>query len=256
MIINKKLAQMMIEKPIKADVSNAENKLYLYGTIGDYWDGVTLDDVKNTTRDMDKSKVTVYINSYGGDAVEGVAIRNFLKDTFNKIDVIIDGIAASAASVIAICGDTLIMPTGTTYMIHNPWTIAFGNRQDLLKEISALGSLEQSYRNIYMERFTGTEDELIELMEDESWLTAEEAEELGFATTVEDQTETESELQENALVAKLVSKYAAQVISDENKDEDENKIISSDDKPNEESENKQKSIKLLENFAKVITHFE
>lgn len=262
-MINKKLAQMMVEKPIKADVSQTDNKLYLYGTIGDYWDGVTLDDVKNATHDMDKSKVTVYINSYGGDAVEGVAIRNFLKDTFNEIDVVIDGIAASSASVIATCGDTLTMPTGTTYMIHNPWTVVWGNRQDLLKEVGALESLETSYRNIYMERFTGTEEELIELMDNESWLTAEEAENLGFATKIEEeQSETdEVDEPENILVARLVAKYAAQADdnSEENKDDDDSH---SDDETVENSENnskdeeKEKPNKLLQNFAKVFSNFE
>lgn len=254
MIINKKLAQMMVEKPIKADVTNTENKLYLYGTIGDYWDGVTLDDVKNTARDMDKSKVTVYINSYGGDAVEGVAIRNFLKDTFNQIDVVIDGIAASSASIIATCGDTLTMPVGTTYMIHNPWTIVWGNRKEILKEIGSLESLEKSYRNVYMESFTGTEDELIELMDNESWLTAEEAESLGFATAIEDETEeiVENVEPENLLVAKLITKYAAR--SDNTPDQIEDSKINEESENDELKANKENSIKLLENFAKVFTH--
>lgn len=200
----------MTEEPIKADVSIAENKLYLYGTIGDNWDGVTLDDVKNTVEEMDKSKVTVYINSYGGDAAEGVAIRNFLKESFGKIDVVIDGIAASAASVIATCGDTLFMPTGTTYMIHNPWTIVLGDREELLKGVNSLESLETSYRNIYMERFTGSEEELIELMDNESWLTADEAEKLGFATQKEGPNSDENETaEENTLVANLLNKYVA-----------------------------------------------
>lgn len=229
----------MIEKPIKADITTQDNALYLYGDIGDDWDGVTLDTVKNTTTNMDKAKVTVHINSYGGDATEGVAIRNYLKNAFETIDVVIDGIAASAASVIATCGDTLTMPTGTTYMIHNPWTFAFGNRQDLLKEIGALESLETSYKNIYMERFTGTEDELVSLMDNESWLTAEEAETFGFATkTIEIETEDEPET-ENALVANLLKKYTAKADDKteevEPKNDDTNTVEDStleDEKPN------------------------
>lgn len=263
MMINKKLAQMMVEKPIKADVSNAENKLYLYGTIGDYWDGVTLDDVKNTARDMDKSKVTVYINSYGGDAVEGVAIRNFLKDTFSKIDVVIDGIAASSASIIATCGDTLTMPVGTTYMIHNPWTVVWGNRKEILKEIGSLESLEKSYRNVYMERFNGTEDELIELMDNESWLTAEEAESLGFATKIEEEQETNDVEPESLFVAKLVAKYAAEAEEGKKIDDnvDEDKAPETEDKKEEDLEkdkddDKEKPNNLLQNFAKVFSNFE
>lgn len=216
-ILNKKLAKMMAEKPIKANVTTDSNKLYLYGDIGDYWGGVTLDDVKNTVSGMSKDQVTVHINSYGGDATEGVAIRNFLMNNFEKIDVVIDGIAASSASIVALCGQTLVMQIGTTYMIHNPWSGVIGNRTDLLREASALESLEQSYRNVYMERFKGTEEELIELLENESWLTAEEAEQLGFANeVVQEAVVPEIRLEEN-LVASLLSKYAAKAITDDAK---------------------------------------
>lgn len=244
----------MAEKPIKADVSRTDNKLYLYGTIGDYWDGVTLDDVKNTVTAMDKSKVTVYINSYGGDATEGVAIRNFLMTTFDQIDVVIDGIAASAASIIATCGQTLSMPTGTTYMIHNPWTIAFGNRKDLLKEISALESLETSYRNIYMDRFTGTEEELIQLMDDESWLTADESQVLGFATQKEAiSDDVEEPIVESTLVANLLNKYTAKIDPDENPHDPDPSGVNDVD---EEEKHVPKSNNLLQNFAKVFSNFE
>lgn len=245
---------MMTEQPIKADVSQTDNKLYLYGDIGDYWDGVTLDEVKHTVGNMSKDKVTVHINSYGGDATEGVAIRNFLMNNFEKIDVVIDGIAASSASIIALCGQTLTMQTGTTYMIHNPWSFVVGNRQDLLKEVGALESLEQSYRNIYMERFKGTEDELKALLENESWLTAEEAYELGFAQTTTDEEVPEIE-QENVLVASLLSKYAAKVVLDEPKDKaDDNSKngVPAADEDNEDEENK-KPNKFLDNFAKAFS---
>lgn len=201
----------MNESPIKADVSVQDNKLFLYGTIGGYWDGVNLDDIKNTVANMNKDQLTVHINSYGGDATEGVAIRNFLKSSFSVIDVVIDGIAASAASVIATCGDTLTMPTGTTYMIHNPWTYFIGNRIDMLREVKTLESLEQSYRDIYMERFNGTEEELMQLMEEESWLTASEAEALGFATQITSTADdVEEPVEDSQFVAALLGKYAAE----------------------------------------------
>lgn len=253
----------MAEKPIKADVSIQDDKLYLYGTVGDYWDGITLDDVKRQARNMDKIHVTIHIHSYGGDATEGVAIRNFLMNTFDQIDVVIDGIAASSASIIATCGKTLSMPTGTTYMIHNPWTIAFGNRKDLLKEVGALESLETSYRNVYMERFTGAEDELIQLMEDETWLTADEASKLGFATqVVVDPEEDSKPVIESNLVATLLNKYAAKVEPDDN--QDDTSIVDDDSKDNtaalddEDTEIKiePKPNNLLQNFAKVFSNFE
>lgn len=242
----------MAEKPIQANITNEDNVLHLYGTIGDYWEGVTLNDIKRSVRNMRKDHVVIHINSYGGDAVEGVAIRNFLIDNFEEIDVIIDGIAASAASIIATCGDTLSMPTGTTYMIHNPWTIAFGNKEDLLKEIGALESLETSYKNIYMERFKGTEGELEQLLTNESWLTADEASELGFATEVfEPNKENNEPVVESNLVATLLNKYAASVDPIDAKVDDEPTASVSKD-----SKDKGKTNNLLQNFAKVFSNFE
>lgn len=243
---------MMVEEPIKASVSTEEGKLFLYGTIGDAWDGVTLEQVRRVSRDMDKAKVIVYINSYGGDATEGVAIRNYIKSTFDDVNVVIDGIAASAASVIATCGNTLTMPSGTTFMIHNPWAYVIGNKNDLQKEIGALESLEQSYRDIYMERFNGTEDELGELMENESWLTAEQAETFGFATkTVKDGDSVES--QDNLLIASLLNKYSAKTDdtkAEENSANDELEDMEESEEDEESTENKPNA--FLSNLVKTF----
>lgn len=243
---------MITEKPIKADISHADNKLYLYGTIGDDWDGVTLDEVKNTVQNMDKSQVTVYINSYGGDATEGVAIRNFLSNAFTHIDVVVEGIAASSASIIATCGETLTMPTGTTYMIHNPWTIALGNSSELLREVKSLESLEQSYRNIYMERFAGTEEELTQLMDDESWLTADEAVSFGFADKTIKETNAENpKPEEKTLVATLLSKYAAKVEPGEGNEPNGSNEPNEEDDKDPINENKEpKANNFLMNFIK------
>src|SRR5699024_1112751 len=83
-------------------------------------------------------------------------------------------------------GDTVDMPSGSTLMIHNPHTIAIGNRTALLKTVKALESLEESYKDIYMEHFNGSREELTELMDNESWLGAEEAKTYGFVTAVEE----------------------------------------------------------------------
>lgn len=181
-----KLSKLMLQEPIKAEVKADSNELYLYGTVGDAWDGITLKDVKRKAEAIESNHVKLHINSYGGDATEGVAIRNYLKDKFDTIEAVIDGIAASAASIIALSGDTVDMPSGSTLMIHNPHTIAIGNRTELLKTVKALESLEESYKDIYMEHFSGSREELSELMDNESWLGAEEAKAYGFVTAVED----------------------------------------------------------------------
>lgn len=242
----------MVEEPIKASVSTEEDKLFLYGTIGDAWDGVTLEYVRRMSSRLDKTKLTVHINSYGGDATEGVAIRNYIKSTFDEVDVVIDGIAASAASVIATCGNTLTMPSGTTFMIHNPWAYVIGNKSDLLKEIGALESLEQSYRDIYMERFNGTEDELGVLMENESWLTAEQAETFGFATkTVKDGDSVEPvETQDNLLIVSLLNKYSAK--ADDTKAEENSANDELEDLEEDEESTENKPNAFLSNLVKTF----
>ena len=242
----------MVEEHIKASVSTEEDKLFLYGTIGDAWDGVTLEYVRRMSSRLDKTKLTVHINSYGGDATEGVAIRNYIKSTFDEVDVVIDGIAASAASVIATCGNTLTMPSGTTFMIHNPWAYVIGNKSDLLKEIGALESLEQSYRDIYMERFNGTEDELGVLMENESWLTAEQAETFGFATkTVKDGDSVEPvETQDNLLIVSLLNKYSAK--ADDTKAEENSANDELEDLEEDEESTENKPNAFLSNLVKTF----
>lgn len=183
----------MSKADVKASVSFEDSTLFLYGDIGDDWGGIELETVKEASDSIKGDSVTVHINSNGGSATTGVAIYNYLKNRFNQIDVVVDGIAASAASIVAMCGDTLTMNKGTTLMIHNPWTITYGNADELRKEIKALEALEKSYRDIYMEKFNGTEQELIELLDNETWLSAEQAEFYGFATARGDSQQSEKE---------------------------------------------------------------
>lgn len=225
----------MTEKPIQSKVEVTGSKLYLYGTIGDPFDGVTLDDIVSETKDMKRNHLDIYINSYGGVATEGVAIFNFLKREFETIHVYVDGIAASSASLIALCGEKLTVPKNAIFMIHQPWTFTMGNRKDLEKEMNALESLEEAYQSTYMERFKGTKEELIALLDDETWLNGEEAEQLGFADKASEEIEIEPE--ESPLVASLVKKYVAQANSDDTEEvEPEEKIDTEEEiEPEEDS---------------------
>ncbi|KAA9232827.1 MULTISPECIES: head maturation protease, ClpP-related [Aerococcus] len=185
---------MMIDNPIqmKVQAKAKTNTLYLYGDVGGgFWtEGFTLQTVKEAAEGIDSDEVTIHIDSYGGNATEGVAIRNYLQDNFSTIHTVIDGIAASAASVIALSGD-LTMPSGSTLMIHNPMTIAMGGVPEFEKAIGALQSLTKSYQDIYMQHFNGTTEELTDLMNNETWLTVEDAETYGFAN--QDQIENEED---------------------------------------------------------------
>lgn len=160
------------------------NELWIYDVIGEsFWEsGVTSKGVRDELAEMDSSeKLTVRINSPGGDVFHAVAIRTLLSEWEAGVDVKIDGLAASAASFIATVGDTVSIAEGSMYMIHDPWTVAIGNAQELTKAVARLEKIGDSIRKIYEWRTSKTSDELKAAMQAETWLTADEALEWGFA---------------------------------------------------------------------------
>lgn len=188
-------------------------KLYLHGTVGGWYGGFDYASVRRALAGVSGGTIEVHLNSYGGDMFEGIAIKNHLRQREEKVVVYIDGVAASSASVIAMAGDEIIMPADTQLMIHNPWTYAAGNAKDLRKIADDLDKSEISIRASYLHRFKGDEAELIALLDEESWLTAEEAVTLGLADKVltsAPENDVEEELEEavSAKVA-LMAKYGS-----------------------------------------------
>lgn len=125
--------------------------------------------------------LTVSINSPGGDVFAGIVMYNALKDYKGNVTVRIDGLAASIASVIAMAGDKIIMNSGSMMMIHKPWTLAMGNTDELAKVQEVLQSIEASILPIYVARTGLTEQEVQDMLNAETWLTASEAVDKGFA---------------------------------------------------------------------------
>lgn len=130
--------------------------------------------------DVDKN-IVVRINSGGGDGYEGIEIYNYLKNHPSHVTVEVTGLAASAASIIAMAGDKVVMNTGTSMMIHEASTIAWGNKTDLYKAIDMLETADASLVDIYAERTGLSAEELNNLVGKETWLTADEAVAKGFA---------------------------------------------------------------------------
>lgn len=164
------------------------SNLYLEGEISSetWWgDEVTPEAFRDELRQM-KGDLTVHINSPGGDVFAGVAIYNALKDySKGKVVVKVDGLAASIASVVAMAGDEIIMSPGSMMMIHNPWSVGVGSSDELRKAADTLDQIKDSILPIYTERSGMSEDEVKDLMDAETWMTAEKAVELGFADTVQ-----------------------------------------------------------------------
>jgi len=158
--------------------------LYIYGEIVDNtdykWDeaDVMPDDVLNALRQVEGlNNLNIYINSPGGSVFAGLAIYNMLARNKAKKTVYIDGVAASMASVIAMVGDTINIPSNAFLMIHNPWTIALGNATELRKVADDLDTIATGAMNVYKENMKKgiTEETIQELLNNETWLNGEEA---------------------------------------------------------------------------------
>ena len=131
-----------------------------------------------------EGNITVWINSPGGDCIAAAQIYNMLLDYKGSVTVKIDGIAASAASVIAMAGTKVIMSPVSMLMIHNPMTMASGDTSEMEKAIAMLGEIKESIINAY-ERKTGmSRAKLSHLMDAETWMDAGKAVELGFADEI------------------------------------------------------------------------
>lgn len=133
---------------------------------------------------LESDTINIHLNSYGGEVGEGLAIYNALKQHKAKVITRCDGFACSIASVIFMAGDERIMSNASMLMVHNPWTYTEGNAQELRKTAEDLDKMSQASVNAYMEAVSITEDEVRQLLDDETWLTPAEALEYGFATAV------------------------------------------------------------------------
>lgn len=137
---------------------------------------------------LDVDVINVYINSYGGEVAEGLAIYNSLKRHKAKVKTVCDGFACSIASVIFAAGDERVMNAASLLMIHNAWTHAEGNANDLRKQADDLDTITQAAVTAYLNCANITEDRVHELMDAETWILPADALEMGFATSVVNET--------------------------------------------------------------------
>jgi ATP-dependent protease ClpP protease subunit len=171
---------------------NNSAELTIYAPIEDeeswWYDSVTPKGVMRAVANLGNvSEIVVRINSNGGSAFAGMAIYQYLKDHAAKITVKVDGLAASAASIIAMAGDKIIMGTGAMLMIHNPWTVTMGEASELRKTADTLDKISQSLVAVYQERTGKAPEELQTMLDDSTWLTGDEAVSMGFADEVDRQ---------------------------------------------------------------------
>lgn len=182
--------------------------LYIYGDVeGDYynWWGDVIESETSANhfrQELEKypnvSEIHIYINSYGGSVFEGTAIYNQLKRHSAKKVVHIDGFACSIASVIAMAGDEIIMPGNALMMIHNMWMGVYGNAAELRKAANDLDTINAAGRKAYMAKAGDKlpEEKLVEMMDAETWLTAEQCIAYGLADRLAEEDADMSKAQE------------------------------------------------------------
>ena len=169
---------------------NIQNKagetadVYIFEEIGMY--GVTAQDFISEIKDLKDKPINLRINSLGGDVFNGMAIYNVIKKRESKTTVYVEGIAASIATIIALGADEVIMSENSLFMIHNAWGGTMGNSKDMRKSADTLDKISNELTEIYVKKTGLAYNRVTEMMDEETWLSAEEAYDLGFVDTISD----------------------------------------------------------------------
>jgi ATP-dependent Clp protease protease subunit len=172
---------------IHAAQADDDATINIYSTIGeDYFtgDGMTPKIVSAILRKNKGRAITVNINSPGGSFFDGVAIYNLLRDHDADINVRVIGLAASAASIVAMAGDSIEVAESGFVMIHNAWTIAMGNKNDMQEVSEMLATFDVSMAGVYSKQTGISEKEIAKMMDAETWISGPDAVDRGFATAL------------------------------------------------------------------------
>jgi ATP-dependent protease ClpP protease subunit len=185
-----------VQRIFNAAVTGTTLELLVYDEIGEnFWSGggVTAQSVADAIKQAGVfDRIALRINSPGGDCFEGVAIYNLIRAQGKPVDVFVDGLAASAASTIAMSGDTVNVGVGAMIMIHNAAAFVYGDAPALLKLADTLEKVSQTVGGIYVKKTGQTPDEIKALMDAETWMGAEDAIDQGFADAIMNQDEEQS----------------------------------------------------------------
>lgn len=174
-------------------LNEAASEILIYGVIGDPWgDGVMAKHVRDALKQVGQRDINVRIHSPGGSVFEASAIYHFLTEWKHQVTVSVDGLAASAASVVAMAGHQVKMAATSMMMIHDPWTISIGDSTQLRKDAELLDKMRDQIAEVYAKRSGRKADEFATLMAAETWLTPEEALNLGLADEITGQAAVEN----------------------------------------------------------------
>lgn len=165
-------------------VNDEMAEVFVYGDIGGWMDGIGAEEFARELKALKVTDITARINSGGGSVFEGQAIYNSLVNHPARVNVVIDGIAASIASVIAMAGDNISITEGSHIMVHKPWSMAVGDANSMRKEAEVLDSLESGIIDIYAARTGKSREKLEKWVSEETWFKGAAAVDAGFADNV------------------------------------------------------------------------
>jgi ATP-dependent Clp endopeptidase proteolytic subunit ClpP len=191
-------------------------EIEIFDEIDNFW-GIGPKDFKAKLDEIKGAKnIKLMLNSPGGSVFDGMAIYNMLAAHRDKLDIEVVGLAASIASIIALSGRKLTMATGAYYMIHNPLTVMVGDSEDLRKTADLLDKMKGEFVSIYKKKSNKDEKEISDMMDEETWLTSDEAIAAGFADDSEDYGEIAAKIDSN--IAKHFAKVSESITKVDNKD--------------------------------------
>lgn len=175
-----------LDKPdwykIEAKAESDAAEILIYDIVG--WPFIEADTFVRDLSTISAKTITVRINSPGGDVFDGTAIFNALKNHPARIVTRIEGLAASIASIIALAGDEVQAHANTMFMIHNSWAVGIGDQHALRETADILAKIDSNILDVYYAKTGHGKKELKQMMNDETWFTAKEAEERGFVDTI------------------------------------------------------------------------
>ena len=176
--------------PIVVNAANDESTIYVYDAIvasdveAEWWGGVSAESFVKTLAGITTPFIHLRINSPGGDVFAGRAMENAIRQSDKTVIAHVDGFAASAASFVALAADSVEIAPGGFFMIHQAWTLAYGNSNDLLQAADLLDKIDGTLVKTYAKDTGRDEEEIRAWMAEEKWFTADEAVQFGFADSV------------------------------------------------------------------------
>lgn len=185
--------------------TDPENKtIQMRGPIGNFDGGISADDFRDCLREHEGSDVTIYLDSQGGSVSDGLAMYNAIMQHDGEVTIHIDTIAASIATVIASAASKVIINSNAKYMIHRCWTQAMGNCKDFRSTADVMEMMDGDIADTYAERTGKGKEELLAMMDAETWMDAEEALAQGFVDSiykVERKSKVKAEVEAPAVLA-------------------------------------------------------